>query len=136
MESSLSRWYKRRYQWSGVWRYEIATSCTILSALRIPPRMASLVFLVRKMPSHTSTLPRPKAVTYQFTNEHLCIFSTLESGLIAGYDIPPHVQVQVHMLLTPAETSLMVKCSHGRPPGSARRPDFVGSFPDCPGRDL
>lgn len=57
--------------------------------------MASLVFLVRKMPSHTSTLPRPKAVTYQFTNEHsvLCIFSTLESGVIAGYDIPPHVQV-------------------------------------------
>ncbi|XP_072534752.1 uncharacterized protein [Salminus brasiliensis] len=37
---------------------------------------------------------------------------------MAEDNIPPHVQVPVHMLQTPAQTGLMVKGSHGRPPGS------------------
>ena len=41
-----------------------------------------------------------------------------ESGFITEHNVLPHVQVPVHVLPTPAQTGLMMKGSHGRPPGS------------------
>ena len=40
-------------------------------------------------------------------------------GLITEHNVPPHVSV--HVLLTPAQTGLTVKGSHGRTPGSPMR---------------
>ena len=56
---------------------------------------------------------------------------------IAEHNVPPHVQVPVHVLPTPAQTGLTVKGSHGSPPGSPMRPEIgcVQSFPDCLCRD-
>ncbi|KAL6462576.1 hypothetical protein MHYP_G00289980 [Metynnis hypsauchen] len=82
----------------------------IFYALRLPPMMTSLVFPVREMLPNTITLLPPKDVT---------------------------LSVPVHVLLTPAQMGLMVKGSHGRPPGSPMRPEIgcVQSVPDCLDRE-
>ncbi|KAL6490631.1 hypothetical protein MHYP_G00009760 [Metynnis hypsauchen] len=60
-----------------------------------------------------------------------------ESGLINEHNVPPHVQVPVHVLPTPAQMGLEVKGSHGRPPGSQIRSEIgcLQSVLDCLGRE-
>lgn len=78
-----------------------------------------LRFPVKEILPHTITKPLPCWCCKQ--RSILRFFSTLdpamiqlllaESQLIAEHSVPPHVQVLLHMLVTPAQTGLMEKGS-------------------------
>lgn len=88
--------------------------------------MISLVYSVREMPPQTITLTPPNPISATI-NPHFDPTIQLlqgESGLFGEHIVPPHVEVPVLMVQTPANVGLMVKGSHGRLPGSPIRPEL------------
>ncbi|XP_044198127.1 myelin-oligodendrocyte glycoprotein-like isoform X2 [Thunnus albacares] len=75
------------------------------------------------------------SVTLADEGRYRCLVPKLKSSVKSA--IVELVVVPVHVLPTPVQTSLTVKGSHGRPPGSPMRSEIgcVQSVLDCPGRE-
>ncbi|KAL7825191.1 hypothetical protein AOLI_G00323980 [Acnodon oligacanthus] len=126
----------------------VATGCRIssqyLSALRLPPMKTSLVFPVREMPPHIITLPPTKDVTLSVQRSPRLLHTLSLRSNCRRQNLDSSLNITfLHMFRLQCTccrhqcTGLMVKGSHGRPPGSPM-PDEIGcvqSVLECLGRE-